>query len=227
MAETPAPGPKTQLRTSGGATAASRRIASDPAEPSRPHPPLPSATVRLTAEVDRLEAELDTMRRRLAELEATAERDPLTGVLNRRGFERELTRALAYLARYPASAQLVYIDLDRFKPINDTHGHAAGDAMLTAVAARLTQHVRASDGVARLGGDEFAVLLWNLSDTDAHAKAVALEDAVASAVLSWQGVAVSVRASAGVAALADGDSAAAVMARADAAMYARKHARSS
>ena len=101
-------------------------------------------------------------RARIAELEARIDVDPLTETLNRRGFERELTRSLAYVKRYGASAALIYLDLDGFKPVNDRHGHAAGDAVLKAVAAALVRHVRASDVVARIGGDEFVVLLWNV-----------------------------------------------------------------
>ena len=86
--------------------------------------------MRLAAEVARLEAELAAMRARVAELETHAESDPLTGVMNRRGFERELTRAGAYVRRYGGNAALVYLDLDGFKPVNDRHGHAAGDAVL-------------------------------------------------------------------------------------------------
>ena len=99
-------------------------------------------------------------------------------MLNRRGFERELKRSLAYVKRYGTSAALVYIDLDGFKPVNDRHGHGAGDAVLKAIAAALVRNVRASDVVARLGGDEFAVLLWNVNGANAAAKAGALEAAV-------------------------------------------------
>ena len=184
-----------------------------------------SDPVRLAAEVDRLAAELEAMRNRLAEIEASAERDSLTDVLNRRGFERELARVIAYLGRYPASAVLVYLDLDGFKPVNDRYGHAAGDAVLQAVAKALSSHVRASDRVGRLGGDEFAVLLWNLSEADASAKARALEAEIAAAAVAWDGATLCVGASAGVAAVAADDGAADVIARADAAMYARKEAR--
>ena len=202
------------------------RLDEEPVGPAWRPPPGPvSDPMRLAAEVDRLQAELDAMRRRLAELEASAERDPLTGVFNRRGFERELARAIAYLDRYPARAALVYLDLDRFKPVNDSYGHAAGDAVLVATATSLVQHVRASDSVARLGGDEFAVWLWNLGLAEAHAKADALETAIAAVAIDWQGVAVSVGAAAGVAAFSAGDTLADIIARADAAMYARKGAR--
>ncbi len=76
-------------------------------------------------------------RARIADLEARVDIDPLTDVLNRRGFERELKRSLAYVKRYGTSAALIYVDLDGFKPVNDRHGHAAGDAVLKAIAAAL------------------------------------------------------------------------------------------
>ncbi|MBK5958611.1 hypothetical protein CCR97_10375 [Rhodoplanes elegans] len=181
---------------------------------------------KLAREVARLESELAAMRTRLAELEAHADRDPLTGLLNRRGFERELLRASAHVQRYGGRLVLVYLDLDDFKPVNDTHGHAAGDAVLQAVAALLQGHVRASDLVARLGGDEFAVLLWNLSDHDAETKAAVLEAMIAAARVPWREGEIAVGASAGSAALTDPDAAAEALARADAAMYARKRQRS-
>ena len=185
----------------------------------------PSDPTRLAAEVARLEAELAGMRSRIAELEAHAESDPLTQALNRRGFERELKRTSAYLRRYGGSAALVYLDLDGFKSVNDRHGHAAGDAVLQAVAGTLAASVRASDIVARLGGDEFAVLLWNLSAHDAGAKASALERVVAATSVPWNGNRLSVGASAGVCGLRAKDDIADVTALADAAMYVRKRER--
>ena len=195
-----------------------------PMTPAAPMPAL-SDPMRLAAEVARLEAELAAMRTRVSELETHAERDPLTAVMNRRGFERELARASSYLQRYGGSAALVYLDLDDFKPVNDRHGHAAGDAVLKAVAAALVIAVRASDMVARIGGDEFAVLLWNLNAADAANKALALEGAVTAATVAWDGGVLGVGASAGVAALGPDWDLAGLLARADAAMYARKRAR--
>lgn len=181
-----------------------------------------SQAMRLAAEVERLERELAAARTQMAALAARADIDPLTDIVNRRGFERELGRACAYVKRYGTSAALVYLDLDDFKRANDRHGHAVGDAVLKAVAMVLARHVRASDLVARLGGDEFAVLLWNCSEEDAAAKALALEAALARTTATHAGVAVSVGASAGTAMLLPLDQPAAVLERADRAMYARK-----
>lgn len=104
--------------------------------------------------------------RRLASLEAArveaahrATHDPLTGLANRDLFLDQLDRALAAGARYGRKTGLLFLDLDGFKVINDTRGHALGDALLRAVAARLLHCVRRSDAVARLGGDEFVLLL--------------------------------------------------------------------
>jgi diguanylate cyclase (GGDEF)-like protein len=184
-----------------------------------------SAAMELAAEVERLERELAAARAEMAALAARADTDPLTDLLNRRGFERELKRALAHGKRYGTRAALIYLDLDRFKPVNDRHGHAAGDAMLKAVGDVLTRHVRASDLVARLGGDEFAVLLWHISEADAQAKALELEAAVDRTTATHSGACLSVGASAGVAPLLPLDAAADVLARADQAMYARKAVR--
>src|SRR6266700_5090983 len=173
------------------------------AEP--PRQPPRSAAMHLAAEVERLELELAAARTHMAALETRAEIDPLTDLLNRRGFEREFKRALAYVKRYGASAALIYLDLDGFKPVNDRHGHAAGDAVLKVVAATLVRNVRASDTVARLGGDEFAVILWNLSEADAAAKAFALEQAVAQAAVAWEAETLRVGASIGLSMLGPDD----------------------
>ena len=115
---------------------------------------------------------------RIEELQASADTDFLLDIPNRRGFERELHRAIAYIKRYHASGALIVLDVDRLKPINDAFGHAAGDQVLKAIVAALSGQVRSSDMIGRLGGDEFALLLWNLSETDARAKAASLEEAI-------------------------------------------------
>jgi diguanylate cyclase (GGDEF)-like protein len=197
-------------------------LGEDSAEPKSSRAPSRASVMRLAAEVDALAAELKASRARIADLEARVDIDPLTDVLNRRGFERELKRSLAYVKRYGASAALLYIDLDDFKPVNDRHGHAAGDAVLKAIAAALVRNVRASDVVARVGGDEFAVLLWNVGGAVAATKAAALEAAVYATPVCWGASTFVVGASTGVAPLGPLDAPAEVLARADAAMYQRK-----
>ncbi len=141
---------------------------------------------------------------------------------NRRGFERELDRAISYIKRYHASGALIVLDVDRLKPINDTFGHAAGDQVLKAVVALLLGHVRASDVVGRLGGDEFALLLWNLSETDARAKAASLEEYIDRLTFAFRGRTVTAGASAGVAILGPQAKAGRALEEADSAMYVRK-----
>ncbi|HYD78588.1 MAG TPA: EAL domain-containing protein [Paucimonas sp.] len=99
-----------------------------------------------------------------AELEYQANRDALTGLANRNLLRDRLGQALAYAGRYGHSVWIVLVDLDRFKFINDTLGHKAGDALLNKVAERLLQAVRETDTVARLGGDDFVLILPERSD---------------------------------------------------------------
>ncbi|MGE0564050.1 MAG: GGDEF domain-containing protein [Pseudolabrys sp.] len=179
----------------------------------------------LRAEIERLRAALGQAEARISELEQRADIDPLLEILNRRAFVRELARSIAYLDRYGGAVALVYLDLDGFKAINDCHGHGAGDQLLKAAAAALTGAVRASDVVARLGGDELAVLLWNVGEVQAQAKALDLEAAVNQASVCHDGALLSVTASAGTAAVAPGRTPEEVIEAADRAMYARKAAR--
>jgi diguanylate cyclase (GGDEF)-like protein len=155
-------------------------------------------------------------------LKATAETDFLLDILNRRGFERELARSIAFIKRYSAHAALLVLDVDRLKPINDAYGHAAGDKVLKAIAETLLSEVRASDVIGRLGGDEFAVLLWNLSETDARAKAVMLEQAIDGLRISFDSSTVQTGASVGVAILDSHSEMRTALEQADSAMYVRK-----
>ena len=188
-------------------------------------PRVPAETAVLLGEIHRLQAALRLEQAKVKELEANADTDPLTSVFNRRGFTRELQRTLAYIDRYWTRGALLYADLDGFKSVNDRHGHAAGDAILQAVAATLRRNLRASDTVARLGGDEFGLILWNLSEHDAARKARALEAAVGAISVEWHGGKLSVGVSIGQAIINPADRLAEIMAAADQAMYARKATR--
>jgi diguanylate cyclase (GGDEF)-like protein len=182
----------------------------------------PSAAEAAKTTIRRLRRELAQARRQIEELQASADTDFLLGIPNRRGFEHELTRALAYIKRYRASGALIVLDVDRLKPINDAFGHAAGDQVLKVIAAVLISQVRSSDVVGRLGGDEFALLLWNLSETDAKAKAAALEQAIDRLTFEFQGTTITAGASAGVALLGSHAEETSALEEADSAMYVRK-----
>jgi diguanylate cyclase (GGDEF)-like protein len=159
---------------------------------------------------------------RVEELQASADTDFLLDIPNRRGFERELRRSIAYIKRYRASGALIVLDVDRLKPINDAFGHAAGDEVLKAVAITLLRQVRSSDVIGRLGGDEFALFLWNLTETDARAKAAALEQDIDRLSFNFRGRTVTAGASAGVAILGPHAQVARALEEADSAMYVRK-----
>jgi diguanylate cyclase (GGDEF)-like protein len=184
----------------------------------------PSAAVagdpKLT--IRRLRARLAEALARIEELQSSADTDFLLNIPNRRGFERELNRAIAFIKRYQASGALIVLDVDRLKPINDTFGHSAGDRVLEAVVATLRAQVRSSDVIGRLGGDEFALLLWNLSETDARAKAATLEETIDQLTFVFRGHTVKAGVSAGVAILDSQAEAGKALEQADCAMYVRK-----
>lgn len=161
-------------------------------------------------------------RARQREARHLAEVDPLTELSNRRGFEAHLQQAITRVARTGQSASLMFIDLDNFKPINDSHGHLAGDAMLWAVANVLRHGVRDSDIVARLGGDEFAVILAGCSLKRARRIASDLLESVRSLTIPWDLQRLSVGASIGIAAIGGNMSVDSAVAAADAQCYRAK-----
>lgn len=176
-------------------------------------------------EIAALKAQVESLKARLAAAELLADRDPLSPLLNRRAFVRELSRTLAYCERYGADASLIYFDLDGFKSVNDRFGHAAGDAALEHVSAILATHVRESDLAGRLGGDEFAVVLANAGAGAAEHKAMSLAEEIETHPAGHQGRAIPLSISYGVRGFEPGMTAAQMMAEADAAMYLNKASR--
>lgn len=152
-----------------------------------------------------------------------AEHDPLTGLLNRRGFERRLEEALAEYAKTDTPSVLILFDLDHFKPINDEGGHALGDEMLRRIAQVVAWEVRRSDHVARQGGDEFAVLLPSCTLKQASEIAESLRRAVTEISVTHADKVYNITLSMGVTALEEKDnSIEEVLARADQASYQAK-----
>ncbi|MET1116268.1 MAG: diguanylate cyclase [Comamonas sp.] len=207
----------------------------------------PGAVVPLThstREVQRLSSTLGHMTRRLLtmneameevvrqrtieleyanqELERLASSDPLTGLLNRRGFDARLAAALSLAQRSGRPLSVVTIDVDHFKRVNDTYGHDIGDNVLRSLAAQLRNRLRASDAVARLGGEEFIVLLPDTALAQALQMAAEMVASIEAGTRDQVG---SVTVSAGVSALRPGDEdASAMLRRSDAALYAAKTA---
>ncbi|MCH9672437.1 MAG: EAL domain-containing protein, partial [Gammaproteobacteria bacterium] len=135
------------------------------------------------------------------ELEFNARRDWLTGLFNRREFETRLRAAIKISRQDGVDYALCFVDLDRFKVVNDTCGHAAGDAVLRRIAGCFESRVRKSDVVARIGGDEFGVLMPECSLADAERWANSLLEAIAEEPFTWEEHLFPLAASVGVASL--------------------------
>jgi len=174
------------------------------------------------SEIARLEREVADLRRQVAQLDRMAHEDALVGLPNRRGFMRRLDHLIERVRRYGEAGAMLFIDINGLKTINDSFGHAAGDAALVQVAQRLVQGVRASDSVARIGGDEFAVLLEHADDKSARETAARLVDTVAARDFTHNGDTMPLSVAVGVALIADSDRPEDVISRADAEMYAEK-----
>jgi diguanylate cyclase len=138
------------------------------------------------------------------ELSHRAAHDPLTGLTNRFEFERRLNECVERYRHIQRPATLLLIDLDRFKVVNDTGGHAAGDEVLRRVAQLLTSIVRDSHAVSRLGGDEFAILLTHSDPAHAQLVGSKVLRAVADLSVTWNGTVYTVGASIGAASLRQG-----------------------
>ncbi len=175
------------------------------------------ANAELEQRVQARTAELEQANQALARL---AHHDPLTGLLNRRGFDQRLAQAQASARRRQVPLSLLVVDADHFKQVNDRHGHAVGDQVLQAIAQVLRTRLREADIVGRIGGEEFAIALLDTGSEGAGIAAAALVAAVGAAPMPVVG---RISISCGAAALGvDGEPAEAALARADAALYLAK-----
>jgi diguanylate cyclase (GGDEF)-like protein len=151
-----------------------------------------------------LQGEIDDHKRTAEALEEEKERvsyqathDPLTGLINRREFERRIAEALHQTTQDDSHHVLLYLDLDQFKIVNDTCGHIAGDALLQQLRLSLQDRIRQNDSLARLGGDEFGVLLKHCNLNDALKVAESLRQAIQDYHFVWEGMTFTVGASIG------------------------------
>ena len=184
-----------------------------------------AALIDPQAEIERLRAEVEALRLRAEAAEAAADHDVLTPALNRRGFVTVMRSAMAFCQRHEVPAVLLYLDLDGFKRVNDTLGHAAGDAALVHVAELLRANLRESDAVGRLGGDEFGLLMLNAGLDEGRDKARRLAAALEADGFVWAGEQSPLGGSFGVRAFAGHTDPEVWLAEADAAMWVRKKGR--
>ena len=153
------------------------------------------------------------------DLRSQATTDPLTGLFNRLKFDEALAGEISRSARYGTSLSLALYDVDRFKAINDTHGHQTGDKVLTELSSLVAGSIRSVDVLARWGGEEFAMMLPGCDGAMAFQAAEKLRATIAEVAIDAVGV---VTCSFGVAQYVDGETAALLIARADRALYRAK-----
>ncbi len=186
-------------------------------------PRVQEAIRKLMAEVDGLREKVKELTRRVSEAEHIADQDPLLPIYNRRAFVRELTRVQASVERYQTEASLVYLDLNRFKSINDDLGHEAGDYVLSQVAVRLKESVRDTDIVGRLGGDEFGLILSRTKAEDARNLIDRLPKLFAEKPIIWKGASLNTSLSSGIVPIHSGQNPEQTLSAADSEMYKEKH----
>lgn len=189
--------------------------ATDPSEITR-------RALEYASEAEQRIAELSA---RVSTLESLAQTDELTGLYNRRGFKDILNRNLFSAARYEEMGVLAYFDLNKFKDINDSFGHAAGDEVLRRVGDFLRRSIRSTDFAARLGGDEFAILFVRGEHAKARERARTMARKIGRLVVPWQGHKFTISASVGLASYDGSTAAEELIDRADRAMYREKHKR--
>ena len=190
---------------------------------------LPAYEATMGAMLNSLKAadsEIEKLNTRIEKLEKLATTDELTGLTNRRGFDEAFRKELGKVERKVSKGGvLLLIDIDNFKTINDTHGHAAGDAALQMVARTLRARIRFIDTAARMGGDEFVVILSGADKNQTTRRAQQLAWLLSRQTLEWNGASITVRSSVGMRSYGQGESADQIYIDTDAALYASKESR--
>ena len=179
-------------------------------------------TQRMNARVTELERQARDLHRSLHQERRRARLDALTGIPNRISFDERLVEEIERWKRFRNPVSVLVWDIDRFKDINDTYGHRAGDRVLREVAKCFEGRLRSTDIVARFGGEEFVMLLVGTQLADAERKANELRHAVADLKFHFRGAPIRVTVSCGITELRDGDEPGEVFDRADKALYAAK-----
>jgi len=173
--------------------------------------------------VETYEQRVRELERELMQVSSLVLRDPLTGALNRRGLEEAFAVECARAARYDSPLSLLMLDIDRFKALNDSFGHVAGDRALVHLVTVMLSSLRPTDSVARIGGEEFAVLLPGSSLPEAGGAAERLQHELAERPFEVNGARQNLTFSAGVARWVSEEALESLIDRADIALYRAKH----
>lgn len=177
---------------------------------------------KLNRELEQANIETEALRQQVVEAQQVALRDQLTGISNRMSYEENIAAELARFKRYQTPFSLMVWDVDKFKSVNDTYGHAAGDKVLTIIAKLLEQNVRETDHLARYGGEEFVIILPETSLQQAPPLAEKLRKGIEGIEFHFRGKRVPITASCGLAEVRPGEDRIALFERADAALYRAK-----
>jgi len=177
---------------------------------------------KLNNELEQANKEAEALRQQVVEAQQAAMRDQLTGIPNRMSYEQNITAELARYKRYQKPFSIMVWDVDKFKNINDSYGHAAGDKVLTIVAKLLEANVRETDHLARYGGEEFVIILPETSLQQAPPLTEKLRKGIENIEFHFRGKRVVITASCGLAEVKPGEDSIALFKRADAALYRAK-----
>lgn len=180
------------------------------------------AFANLVEEVATLKLRLAISEGRRAQLEQLIDTDPLCPVLNRRAFERELTRAISWSKRTGKGGSVLFLDMNGLKQLNDSHGHAAGDRAIERVAKMLILSCRSTDSIGRLGGDEFAVIMPDTPSSGALVRGERVDALLRQLPLLVGELTIPLSTAYGAAAYDGTHTCKQVLEQADAAMYAHK-----
>jgi diguanylate cyclase (GGDEF)-like protein len=185
----------------------------------------PSVRLAVSAmleKLDDLSRELSRTKESLAEIERLVDVDVVAPIPNRRAFMRRLAWAITMHERYNHPSTVLYFDLNEFKQVNDTYGHAAGDLMIRHVSQLLSTAMRESDFLGRIGGDEFAIIMYHADESAARKRGARIIEKLQNTPLIFNGKQLSVSAAFGCYTIASGDDAESVLAGADMSMYVHK-----
>ena len=186
--------------------------------------PAPPEVTKLHKHINTLEHRIEEQAALIAALSEKANHDSLTGLLNRQGMETALENAITNYKRYGHHGALMMLDLNHFKRVNDTFGHAAGDSLLRHVAAAMRECTRTTDSISRLGGDEFMVYLLESNLANAMLMARRLRQHLTANPLNYEGNVLTAHISVGIATMDEAPALPGLIELADSRMYRLKQA---